>query len=226
MAMHPKDPTSASVLRSARKGFAKMLSPLAEFAFECGFNVSDLNSILRETAVRCVSARQLEETGRINISGIAAVTGISRLETSRILKSARIDTSQSTLGSKSLINRILGAWHSDPKFLTASRRPKSLKIFGRGLTFESLVTSYGRGIPTRAILDELIRVGAIEVCGRQEILPRKSLAINHRITSRGIKVLSAEISDLFNLALKNSSLERSTPRKRRNLRRNGGTKFT
>ena len=202
MTIHPKDSTSASVLRSARKGFAEMLSPLAIFAFECGINISDLTSILRETAVLRVGARQLEETGRMNISRIAAVTGISRFEISRLLKSAEFDPSRSTMDSKSLLNRILSAWYSDPKFLTAAQRPKNLKIFGRGPTFESLVRTYGRGIPVRAILDELFRVRAIEYCGPQEIFPKKSVATNHQITSRWINILSSEISDLLNSAMR------------------------
>ena len=141
--------------------------------------------------------RQLENSDRINISGISALTGIPRGEVSRILNS-----SQGLIGAphgrQSVATRILSAWHYNSDYLTAAGRPRGLKIFGRGATFESLVKTYGRGIPIRAILDELKRMGAIQLLtSSQKILPRTPLAINSRITYKKIRVLDATTDDLL-----------------------------
>lgn len=163
-------PSRNDARAAARKASLRLLEPLAGFALDCGLSIRELTSMLREAAVRSLAAQQLEVARRPNISGIAASSGISRAEISRILnrKIASLDEKAITRDQQST-RKILAAWCHDPKFAAANGLPADLKIYGRGATFESLVRSHGRGIPTRAILDELRRTGAIKVCGSQEI---------------------------------------------------------
>jgi Family of unknown function (DUF6502) len=157
-----------------------------------------VNLILRAAAVQSAAARQLENSNRVNISGIAAITGIPRGEVSRTLNSSGSFTSRAIQGRQNITSKILSAWHCDPNYLTASRRPRNLKIFGGGPTFESLVKRYGQGTPIRAVIDELKRVGAIQLStSSQKILPKMPLAINPRITYKKISDLDATLDDLF-----------------------------
>jgi len=64
----------------------QIFEPLIGFVIDAGLSTNDLYSIARHAAVRRVAAQQLEASRRINISGIAATTGIPRSEISRILK--------------------------------------------------------------------------------------------------------------------------------------------
>ena len=204
MALHQKMSGAADVQIVARKAFAKILKPLSELALNSGISVSELNSILRQSAIRGVAAQQINGTGRINISGIAATTGISRSEISRTLNSSRREFHTAAF-SPTLANTILRAWYCDPRFLTAARQPRDLKIYGAGSTFESLVKRYGRGIPTRAIFDELVRIGAIGMRGSQEVFPRRPIAIGQRLAIRGISAIGAAVAELFNSTLANAT---------------------
>jgi hypothetical protein len=142
--------------------------------------------------------RQLEDSNRVNISGIAAITGIPRGEVSRILNCSGNLSIGAMQGRQNITSRILIAWHCAPEYLTAGRRPRGLKIFGGSPTFESLVRTYGQGIPIRAILDELKRTGAIRwIASSQKILPTMPFAINPRITYKKIRDLDAAADDLF-----------------------------
>lgn len=188
--------------RAARKALRKILSPLSGFAVDCGLSVSDVNSILRECVVKFVVAQQLEEASRVNISGVAAMTGITRAEISRILKMTDPDTSHGTGRRESPTDRVLRAWRQDPRFMTANGRPKTLKLYGRGPTFESLVKAYGRGIPIRAFFDELTRVGAIEMRGSNEIIPRKTWEITRRNAIRNVSAIGDGLNKLISSALK------------------------
>jgi hypothetical protein len=205
MALHQKRSNVADVQIAARKAIAKILKPLSELALISGISVSELNSILRQSAIRGVAAQQINDASRINISGIAAVTGISRSEISRTLKSSPREFHTAEF-SQTLTNAILSAWYCDPRFLTAARQPRDLKMYGSGSTFESLVKKHGRGIPTRAIFDELVRMGAIGMRGSQEVFPRRSVAIGQRLAIRGISTIGATVSELFNSTLANGSL--------------------
>jgi hypothetical protein len=179
----------------------KLFEPLSRLAFDCGLSVKELNSMLREAAVRSAAGRQLEDERRINISGIAATTGISRGEISRILKNDEIATDERGNGRQNPINQILAAWHTDTKFLTANRHPAELDLYGRGSTFESLVRRHGRGIPVRAIFDELTRIGAVELSVSQKISPKMSVAVDRRITPEVIEAFGCWATDLLSARL-------------------------
>ena len=199
-----KKSNGSSVPPAARKVLKKLLEPLTRLAFDCGFSVNELHSMLREAAVRSAAGRQLEDERRINISGIAATTGISRGEISRILKYGEIATDKVSNGRQNPINRILAAWHSDTRFLTANQLPAELDLYGRGLTFESLVRRHGRGIPVRAIFDELTRIGAVELTASQKIFPKTSVAVNRRITPEVIEDFGGWATDRLSAELRNS----------------------
>jgi len=187
--------------------------------------VNELHSMLREAAVRSAAGRQLEDERRINISGIAATTGISRGEISRVLKNGEIAADKVGNRRQNPINRILAAWHNDTKFLTANRLPAELDLYGRGFTFESLVRRHGRGIPVRAIFDELTRIGAVELSASQKVSPKMSVAVDRRITPEVIEAFGCWATDLLSARLQkvkssNASVSKiARQKRRRNFRR-------
>jgi len=196
-AQRAKISKAEAIQEAARKSLTKLFRPLSAFALDCGLSISEANLMLRTAAVQSAAVRQLENSNRVNISGIAAITGIPRGEVSRILNSSGSLPVGAIKGRQNITSKILSAWHRDPNYLTASRRPRNLKIFGVGPTFESLVRKYGKGIPVRAVLDELKHVGAIQLrTSSQKILPTMPLAINPRITHKQISDLDATTDDL------------------------------
>jgi hypothetical protein len=176
---------SINVQSEARIAVSKLLEHLARFAVDSGLSVADLNSILRVAAVKSVGSQQQQIGSRANVSSIAASTGIPRGEVSKILKKSygSLDASRIQLPT----NKILAAWCDDPKFSSANGQPSNLKVFGHGSTFETLVKKHGRGIPLRAILEELARVGAIKVLNSQTVGLKSFVAIDRRMTPNRIK---------------------------------------
>jgi hypothetical protein len=181
----------------------QLLEPLTDFVIDAGLSTSDLYSIVRQAAVRRVAAQQLEVSRRINISGIAATTGISRSEISRILKTAGKKDEKSMDSRQQSTNRILAAWHEEPKFTTPNGEPADLKIYGRGPTFDLLVKRHGRGIPTRAVLDELVRAHAVDLLPSQKIRARASLAVHSGISPQMIKAFGDRAAELIDTLVSN-----------------------
>ena len=187
----------------ARKALMQLMEPLAGFVLDSGLSVREMRSIFREAAVRSAFARQLEVARRVNISGIAASTGISRAEISKILKLAANTPRLEGNRQQQSTNRILSAWHHDPKYTTPNGQPADLKIYGRGSTFESLVRNYGRSIPTRALLDELARTGAVEILRSQKIRAKTYVALERGVSPRMIKSFGDRAAELLSTMLKN-----------------------
>ena len=192
-----------SVRIVARRAILQIFESLAEFLIDAGLSANELHSILRQAIVRSVATRQLEVSHRTNISGIAATTGIPRAEISRILKLRTELTEQLNDRQQKSTNRILAAWHEEPKFTDANGQPADLRLYGRGATFESLVKTYGRGIPTRALLDELVRTRAAEVLPSQKIRAKTSFAIDRGINTQAIKALGDRATELVSTLLSN-----------------------
>jgi len=196
----------ADIRAAARKSLLQILEPLAGFVSDLGFSAGEIQAIFREAAVKSAAARQLEVSSRINISGIAATTGIPRNEISRILKSTT-ETAEgvekTSDGHQQSTNRILAAWHRDPRFTDPNGQPADLKMYGRGATFEALAKRYGRGIPTRAVLDELVRVGAIELLPTQKIRAKSPMTVDRGMNTRVIRAFGDRASELFSTMLLN-----------------------
>jgi Family of unknown function (DUF6502) len=187
----------------ARKAILQVFEALAGFVIDAGLSANELHSILRHAIVRSVANRQLEVSHRVNISGIAATTGIPRAEISRILKLRAELSEQPVDRQQKSTNRILAAWHEQPKFTDANGQPADLGLYGRGATFESLVRAYGRGIPTRALLDELLRARAVEVLPSQKIRAKTSFAIDRGISPQAVKALGDRVTELLSTMLSN-----------------------
>jgi Family of unknown function (DUF6502) len=197
-AQRSKISKAAAIQDAARKSITNLLRHLSAFVLDCGLSISELNSLLRTAAVQRAAMRQLEDNARVNISGIAAITGIPRAEVSQLLKSTGSLTIGTIKRRQNITNKILSAWHDDPHFLAAGGYPRDLPIFGDGATFEHLVRKYGQGIPIRAIIDELERAGAIQLLtSSQKIHPKMPKAINLRITVEKIKEFDATVNALF-----------------------------
>jgi hypothetical protein len=195
-------------IRSDVRGLAisallQLFEPLTDFVIDAGLSTSDLYSIVRQAAVRRVAAQQLEVSRRINISGIAATTGISRSEISRILKTTGKKDEKSPDSRQQSTNRILAAWHEEPRFTTPNGEPADLKIYGRGPTFDLLVKRHGRGIPTRAVLDELVRAHAVDLLPSQKIRARTSLAVHGGISPQMIKAFGDRAAELIDTLVSN-----------------------
>ena len=187
----------------ATKALLQLLQPLVEFVLDSGLGTQELHSILREAAIRIVAARQMETARKVNISGIAASTGIPRAEISRILKLPPNTSASIAERQQQTTNRILVAWHQDPKFTTAEGKPADLKIYGRGSTFETLVKNHGRGIPSRAIVDELTRAGAAEVLPSRLLRVRTCVTVDRGMTPQVIRSFGLRAAELLATMLQN-----------------------
>jgi len=187
----------------ARKALLQLLEPLVGFVLDSGLSTHELHTILREAAVRTVAARQMEVARRVNISGIAASTGIPRAEISRILKSNSDSPRGNSDKQQQSTNQVLAVWHQDPRFTTPGGKPADLKIYGRGITFDALVRNHGRGIPTRAMLDELTRAGAAEVLSSGLIRAKTLVAVDRGVTPRVIRSFGDRATELLSTMLQN-----------------------
>jgi hypothetical protein len=195
------NPSRGDARAAARKALSQLMEPLSVFVADAGLSAGDVCLLLREAVVKSVAKSQLEKSQRTNISGIAATTGIPRAEISRILNQKTVPDDSKNNRRQQSTNRVLARWHDEPKFTAINGQPATLKLYGRGATFESLVKLYGRGIPVRAVLDELLRSRVVEVLPGQRIRAKASLAVHFGLSPQKVKRFGDRASELLSTML-------------------------
>ncbi len=186
---------AAAVRAAATKALADLLQPLAGFVLDSGLSVREFEGLFRTAAVLAVAQRQRASQQRVNISGIAATTGIPRAEISQILRAPKRQTKPQR-STQAPINRILAAWHEEPGYQKPNGKPADLKVFGAAPSFECLVKRHAGGLPTRAVLDELVRVGAAGVVDTEKTRA-KLFAATSQLDPRAIGVFAEKALHLF-----------------------------
>jgi Family of unknown function (DUF6502) len=180
----------------------QICEPLADFILESGLSVREAQQIIRKAAISAVAKRQLERSGRVNISGISAATGIPRGEVSKVLSQAG-RTAAREPGREQSTHRVLAAWRADSKYRSASGNPAPLKMYGRGASFESLAKTYGKGLSARAILDELLRTQAARIDREQVVFLTTLVAVERGVNSNFVKVFAQRVAELMSTMLHN-----------------------
>ena len=97
-----------------------------------------------------------------SVSRISTLTGIYRREVSRLIELPAIDDADIT-ARHNRAARVIGGWLQDPDYRDANDEALVLDMNGEAPSFTHLVRKYSGDIPARAIRDELMRVGAVEL---------------------------------------------------------------
>ena len=143
---------SAAILR--------MLRPLVRVLLRNGVSYKGFADLAKWVYVD-VASKEFGVPGRKQSdSRISVVTGLTRKEVSRV---KGIDTPDDSDAERQYNRaaRVIGGWLRDSRFSTQDGLPKLLAFDGAE-SFSELVKSYSGDMTARSILDELVRVGAVE----------------------------------------------------------------
>jgi len=139
----------------------RVLRPLVRLLLRHGVPFGTFADLAKRVYVEVA----LEEFGipgrkRTN-SRVSVLTGLSRKEVLRVTRQERPDDAE-TADRYNRAARVIGGWVRDERFHDGSGNPAPLPVEGEGADFSGLVKEYSGDVPHRAILDELLRVGAAE----------------------------------------------------------------
>ena len=95
-----------------------------------------------------------------SLSRASVITGLSRKEVQRVLQLALPDDTEA-VAQYNRAARVLSGWARERLYLDDHGRPLPLRFDSGDPNFTKLVKQFSGDVPPRAILDELIRVGAV-----------------------------------------------------------------
>jgi hypothetical protein len=169
---------------------------------ESGVGIGKFNKIARRAYVNAANALSAENGHRTNKARIAALTGLTRTEVTRLsrnLKSASVDEELTINRSQ----RVALGWITDSSYQSSLGGPAVLPFFGKKKSFGALARKYSGDIPARAMLAEMLRLTLVkkESGDRVRLLRLNSPVPKHAIAtlkavSPWIRFLSASATEV------------------------------
>ena len=150
-------PTTTHVLSAA---ILRLLRPLVRLLLRNGMPFGAFADLAKRVFVD-VAMREHALPGRKpSISRAAVITGLTRKDIQRVLQLTLAEDAEA-IAQYNRAARVLSGWGRDPHYTDAAGLPQPLPLEGAAPSFTTLVRQFSGDIPVRAILDELLRVGAV-----------------------------------------------------------------
>jgi hypothetical protein len=151
------------------QSFLMLLQPLARLFLRFGRGYREYSD-LSKAAFVIVASEDYGVHGRpTNVSRIAAMTGLTRKEISRIR--CRIQAGDAALTERRTpLQELVAGWCSNDEFLDDSGKPAALTLAGGPGSFQSLVKQFAGDIPEGAMRTELQRIGVAQCLGSSLVL--------------------------------------------------------
>lgn len=130
------------------------------------------------------------------VSRIAILSGLTRKEVQRLLAQTP-DTDSVVEEEYHRASRVITGWVRDPDFGDGKGHPHPLRMEGKRTSFNELVKRYSGDIPVRAMLDELLRVGAVKQLKDGRICLLSRGYIPQKGVVEKLQVLGTDTADLI-----------------------------
>ncbi len=159
-----------------RKAIIRILTPLVRILLRHGISYGTFSDVAREVFARVASSEFALEGRKQSISRVSVITGLTRKAVKEILDAPA--ENKDDLGEPyNRAARVIAGWRRDAEFQDRHGLPQELPFSGESSSFSTLVKKYSGDMPARAILDELIRVGAVTrlANGRVQLMTRAFL---------------------------------------------------
>jgi hypothetical protein len=195
----------ADLKRTIYFSIARLLHPLVKILLRYNIPYGTFCELAKWVYVDVASSEFVIQGRKQTDSRIATITGLSRKEVRRLRGLNPYDES----GSPERYNRavrVIGGWRKDKIFLDSKGLPRELPFEDAGTSFSSLVKSYSGDIPPRAILDEMLRAGVVEL-KREKIKLLSKGYIVKKEESEKIQILGEDVSELISTINRNLDSE-------------------
>ena len=176
---------------------ARVLTPLVRVLLRNGMSFNAFSDVARRVYVE-VAMREFGIPGRKpTVSRVAILSGLTRKEVQRLLGEQGQGNESDAHETYNRAARVIAGWVRDKEFTDAAGNPLALSQAGGNAGFGLLVKRYSGDVPARAVLDELLRVGAVERLDDDRIRLLARAYIPRTSDLDKLDILGADVSDLI-----------------------------
>jgi len=181
-----------------RRSLVALLRPVARLLLKRGIPHNAFVEVSKEAFVESARLDFAVPGRKPSISRVSVLTGLTRKEASRFVRQPA--GVREALARKRINRaaRVVSAWVGDRKYRDGRGGPASLVVESDGgPSFSSLVAEHGGDVTPRAVLDELMRVGAIRRLkdGRVRLVQRAYIPESDEVAK--LEILGTDVADLI-----------------------------
>lgn len=176
----------------------KILEPLVRILMHFGISASELNELCKRIYVNQTYERFGLPGRKVSTSRVSVLTGLSRKEVVRLTKIIQSESIEDFFHNPiNRASRVICGWLQDKEFIDKHNNPLVIPITGKGLSFDSLTQRYSGNITYGAVLDECLRIGAVERVDDNKLKLVSQGYIPKESEMDMIKVIGKSTSDLL-----------------------------
>ncbi len=175
---------------------AKLLRPLIRMLLRHSIPYAAFADLAKHEYVKV--AEEFEVPGRKQTSSrVATITGLSRKEVQRVKALEGIGDPIEVIEKYHRTARVVSGWIHTKQFCAKNGEPARLPFDGGEVSFAALVKMFSGDMPTRAVLDELLRNGLVEreADGKLRLVQRVYIPKTGEIEKLGI--LGTDVAGLI-----------------------------
>ncbi|MDB5819717.1 MAG: hypothetical protein JWQ11_3357 [Rhizobacter sp.] len=166
LAVIPSEQNAQLALREARV----LMAPVVRWLMRHGVQYTAFANVLKSVFANVAREELTRSRTRITDSAVSVLSGVHRKDV-RALGEAK--PGPEVLRSLPLSSQVFTKWITDAQYRDARGLPRALPRSGAGLSFETLARSASTDVHPRTVLDQLVRLGLVELRD-EEVVPRSS----------------------------------------------------
>ena len=138
----------------------RVMSPLVELLLHEGVTYPRFANALKKTFLDAAQSVLESNSARVNDSSVSVLSGVHRKDVREWRVAGRPRPQTKIAGA---VMAVFTRWASDPDYCDEQGRPRILDRAGGSGSFESLAASVSNDVHPRAVLQELIRLGVVQM---------------------------------------------------------------
>lgn len=192
-----------------------MLQPLARLMIDQGVQFAQVSEMLKAVLVQESVARYSLDSREASDTRVALLTGVHRKDVKRLraVQQTRKNRARQVI---TVPAAVIARWISEPRFLNIDQSPRPLARSPKSGTlgepdFPTLVAEVSSDVSARAVLDELLRLGAVELLPQGQVALVDQAFVPQGSPAEQLEFLAASVGDHLSAAVHNVSPRRSAP---------------
>jgi hypothetical protein len=141
-----------------------MLGPLARAMVTHGVTYPVFAQALKRVFLDAARAELLKDDKKITDSALSLLSGVHRKDV-RVMTDEELAAESASQRAWSLASELVTRWLTEPDLQSPEGAPRPLPVRSRGdeMSFEKLSQSVSKDFHARSVLDELLRLGLVQV---------------------------------------------------------------
>jgi Family of unknown function (DUF6502) len=173
-----------------------LLRPLVRILLRHGIPCDVFSAVARQVYVRVAAEEFVLPGKKQTTSRVSILTGLTRKEVRRIMTTADVEDQEAT-DRYNRAARVIAGWVRDKGYHDKAGNPIALPVEGKDTSFGALVRCYSGDMPVRAMLDELLRVGAVRKTKDGRIRLTARFYVPERSETDKLQILGTDTADLI-----------------------------